>query len=231
MEKAVQGTVKKNWIVGVTGASGMPYALTLIDQLEQCCDEVHIVFSEAAFRVLQEEQELKLKASRLSADVLLGRSSDRLFFYDNKDIGAAIASGSFLTEGMVIVPCSMGTLGAVANGLCQNLIHRAADVVLKEGRRLVIVPRETPLSTIHLENMLKLSRVQARIVPAMPGFYQCPEQIQDLVDMMAMKILDQMGIHRELVPRWGMERESEGSRVRLGKTKSPTLFQLPSSHD
>ena len=203
------------WIVGVTGASGMPYSLKLLDVLEQVCDEVHVVFSEAALRVLQEEEGKKLKPSRLSSEALIDRESDKLFFYDNKDIGAAIASGSFLTNGMVIVPCSMGTLGAVSNGLCQNLIHRAADVVLKEGRELVIVPRETPLSAIHLENMLKLSRMGTRVVPAMPGFYQQPESLSDLVDMMVMKILDQMGIHRELVPRWGRDKETRKERAAL----------------
>ena len=230
----MQEAPQKNWIVGITGASGMPYALTLIDHLEQCCDEVHVVFSEAAFRVLHEEQNVKLKSSRLSAETLIGRPSDQIFFYDNKDIGAAIASGSFLTEGMVIVPCSMGTLGAVANGLCQNLIHRAADVVLKEGRRLVIVPRETPLSSLHLENMLRLSKMQTRIVPAMPGFYQRPECIQDLVDMMVMKILDQMGLHRELVPRWGRDKgddKDSGGRRTLSSVKSLNLVSLPSTHD
>ncbi|MCB0330792.1 MAG: UbiX family flavin prenyltransferase [Bdellovibrionales bacterium] len=214
---------KPIWIVGITGASGMPYALRLLDILEGVCEEVHVVFSEAAIRVLHEEQGVKIKPSRLAAEQLIERESRRMFFYDNKDIGAAIASGSFLTEGMVIVPCSMGTLGAVANGLCQNLIHRAADVVLKEGRRLVIVPRETPLSAIHLRNMLALSEMQTRIVPAMPGFYQRPKILEDIVDMMVMKILDQMGIHRELVPRWGRDRDEKKGRV---LARSSELFSL-----
>ncbi|MCI5066037.1 UbiX family flavin prenyltransferase [bacterium] len=221
------------WILGVTGASGMPYVIRLLDLLEQCCEEVHVVFSEAALRVLQEEQGVKLRPARMDCEALIGRKSRSVYFYSNRDIGAAIASGSFLTDGMVIAPLSMGTLGAVANGLCSNLIHRAADVVIKEGRRLVLVPRETPLSSIHLENMLTLARNQARIVPAMPGFYQNPETIDDLVDMMVMKILDQMGIHRELVPRWGADRPSGGEHQvekasqHLSQGRVATVFGLP----
>jgi 4-hydroxy-3-polyprenylbenzoate decarboxylase len=197
------------WVVGITGASGMPYALRLLDLLEQVCREVHVVFSDSAFRVLHEEQGVKLKPARLSAEALIGRPSDRLVFYDHSNIGAAIASGSFLTEGMVVIPCSMSTLGAIARGTGTNLVHRAADVTLKEGRRLIIVPRETPLSPVHLENMLLLSRMQVGIVPAMPGFYQKPKTLQELIDMMVMKVLDQMGIHRNLVPRWGESERNE----------------------
>ena len=129
--------------------------------------------------------------------------------YNVKDIGARIASGSALFSGMVVVPCSMGTLGAISSGLCQNLIHRAADVTLKEGRKLILVPRETPLSAIHLENMLKLSRIGAVILPAMPGFYHQPVAISDLVDMLVMKILDQMGLSSNLVTRWKEHEDPE----------------------
>ncbi|MCB0319934.1 MAG: UbiX family flavin prenyltransferase [Bdellovibrionales bacterium] len=212
---------RRVWVVGITGASGMPYALRLVEVLSQHVDEVHIVFSEAGLRVLHEEQGLKLKSSRLTPEAIIGRSAKNIFFYDNKDIGAAIASGSFLTTGMVIVPCSMGTLGAMSSGICHNLITRAADVTLKERKQLVIVPRETPLSAIHLENLLKLSKLGVSIVPAMPGFYQQPETLSDLVDMMVMKILDQMGIHLRLVPRWGEDRENdEGSAVKPVVLKS-----------
>ena len=124
---------------------------------------------------------------------------------------------------MVIVPCTMGTLAAVANGICDNLVQRAADVTLKEGRKLIMVPRETPLSAIHLENMLKLSRAGVRMVPAMPGFYHQPQSIDQLVDMMVMKILDQMGIHRDLVQRWGHDLD-QGSPLRsiVGRSKFST---------
>ena len=203
------------WVVGVTGASGMPYALRLIEVLTQQVKEVHLVFSEAAYRVFQEEEGIKLKPSRLSGETLLGKPIPNLYCYDNRDIGAAIASGSFLTDGMVIIPCSMGTLGSISTGLCQNLITRAADVTIKEGRRLVIVPRETPLSAIHLENLLKLSQIGVRVVPAMPGFYQQPASIKELVDMMVMKVLDQMGIPSRLVARWGEDRGDRASAIPL----------------
>ena len=210
-EKKMSG----KWIVGVTGASGMPYALRLLEILSEQIEEVHVVFSEAAFRLLHLEHGIKMKASRLSTEALFNKSTDIVFFYDNKDIGAAIASGSFITDGMVVVPLSMGSLGAISSGICANLIHRAADVVLKEGRKLVLVPRETPLSTIHLENLLKLSQMGTSVVPAMPGFYQQPANLDELVDMMVMKILDQMGLHVDLVPRWGSDSSTSEEDVKV----------------
>lgn len=191
----------KRWIVGVTGASGIRYGLRVIEQLAQEIDEVHVVFSEAAIRVLHDEENLKVSATSLHS-VINTTGKARIVIHHARDIGASIASGSLITEGMVIVPCSMATLGALAHGTAQNLVHRAAEVVLKEGRRLVIVPRETPLSTIHIENMAILSRLGVRVVPAMPGFYHQPQSIEDLVNMMVMKILDQMDIHLDLVERW-----------------------------
>ena len=198
-------SLRGKWIIGVTGASGMKYALRLIELASQTLQEAHVVFSEAALVVLREEEGLKLSSSRLSTDNLFGKECKNVFFYNPKDIGAAIASGSMLFDGMVVAPCTMGTLGAIASGQCLNLIHRAADVTLKEGRKLILVPRETPLSAIHLENMLRLSKLGVSIVPAMPGFYHNPASISDLVDMMVMKIMDQMGIHRDIVPRWGSD--------------------------
>src|SRR5262249_9708665 len=134
--------------------------------------------------------------------------------HSNKDIGASIASGSARSDGMVIVPCSMNTLAAVASGLAGNLIQRAADVTLKERRKLIIVPRETPLSEIHLHNMLRLSRLGAVILPAMPGFYQKPAVIRDLVDSVVMRIVDHMGFPIELLRRWegGRNREERALR-------------------
>ncbi|MCB0338089.1 MAG: UbiX family flavin prenyltransferase [Bdellovibrionales bacterium] len=193
------------WVLGVTGASGMPYALRTLDILSRECKEVHVCFSEAALRVLFEEHGIKISFSALSCEALLGEDRHNVFFYNNRDIGAKIASGSFLFEGMIVAPLSMGSLGAIAHGFGTTLIHRAADVTIKEGRRLILVPRESPLSEIHLENLLKLSRLGARIVPPMPAFYQQPATISDLVDGVTMKILDSAGINVPLLPRWGEE--------------------------
>lgn len=191
------------WIVAFTGASGIVYGLKVLDELESQGVELHVVFSEAALRVLHDEHDIALSQSKLSAEVLINRESDNIIFYSPKDIGAKLASGSVLFSGMLIVPCSMGTLAAVANGLSQNLIQRAADVTIKEGRKLILVPRETPLSAIHLENMLKLSRIGVSIVPAMPGFYLKPNSIDDLVEHQVLKILDVMGKSKSGVKRWG----------------------------
>lgn len=197
----------QKWIIAFTGASGMRYGVRLLETLADTVGEVHAVFSESALRVLQEEENLKISQSNLSTRELFGRDKKNVFFYNPKDIGATIASGSALFQGMVVCPCSMNTLAAIAHGMSSNLIHRAADVTMKEGRKLVIVPRETPLSAIHLENMLQLSRVGVSITAAMPGFYHNPASVNDLVDMMVMKILDQMGIPNQLVKRWGEDGE------------------------
>jgi len=197
------------WVIGITGASGICYARGVVQALINNVPDVEldIVVSESALRVMQEEEGLKVSIGRLRLQDLVGEevvlsSSQRVTFHSNKNIASSIASGSYLTAGMVIVPCSMKTLAAVANGYCENLIQRAADVILKEKRRLVIVPRETPLSVIHLENMLKLAKLDVRIVAAMPGFYQMPKSIQDLVDSFVMRVLDQMGFEINLAKRW-----------------------------
>lgn len=216
--------VHGRWVIALTGASGMRYALRLLDVVSRHVSEVHVVVSEAGLRVLKEEEDIKVSFGNLSGSALFGREATNLSFHNPRDIGARIASGSALFDGMVIVPCSMGTMAAVANGVSQNLIHRAADVTLKEGRTLIIVPRETPLSAIHLENMLRLSRAGARIVPAMPGFYHRPAAIEELVDMMVMKIMDQMGLHDpSLAARW-KEHEAAGdsAAVVIGFNKFST---------
>jgi 4-hydroxy-3-polyprenylbenzoate decarboxylase len=213
-------TVHGRWVIALTGASGMCYALRLLDVAQQHLTEVHVIMSEAALRVLREEENLKISYGSVSSKLLFGRDVNNVFFHNPRDIGAVCASGSALMDGMVIVPCSMGTLAAVANGMSENLIHRTADVTLKEGRRLILVPRETPLSAIHLENMLKLSRLGARMVPAMPGFYHQPRELSELVDMMVMKVLDQMGIHVNLVDRWkDGEQKSPSAKVVVGFNK------------
>ena len=191
----------------------MRYALRLLNILSDLELDLHVAISDAAFRVLREEEDIKLSPHRLSLAALTGRDCPTVKFHNVADIGASIASGSVLFKGMVIVPCSMGTMAAVAQGLSQNLIQRAADVTLKEGRRLILVPRETPLSAIQIENMLKLSRAGATILPAMPGFYHRPAHINDLVDMLVMKILDQMGIDNSLVERWAHSTPEAPARV------------------
>jgi 4-hydroxy-3-polyprenylbenzoate decarboxylase len=161
-----------------------------------------LVISEAGQRVLREEEGIKLSLNDPDLEVLVGGHHPRVRYHHIQDIGASIASGSHRSAGMVIVPCSMGTLGKIACGSGSNLIHRAAEVTLKEGRSLIIVPRETPLSAIHLENLLKLARNGARIVPAMPGFYHRPQSISQITEMMAMRIADQMGFDLPLAERW-----------------------------
>lgn len=197
----------KPWIIAITGASGTIYARRLIMSLLDFVPDIRleVVISEAALRVMREEENLGVSL-HLRTEDLIGFPSHAVTLHHNRNIAASIASGSYPTNGMVIVPCSMSTLAAVANGFASTLIHRAADVVLKEGRQLILVPRETPLSVIHLENLLKLARLGVRIVPAMPGFYHQPKIIEDLVDMMVMRIIDQMGFHLALASRWTEEK-------------------------
>ena len=197
--------VPARWIVALTGASGMGVARVVVQTLAEANIEIHAVVSDAACRVMAEEEDWNVNPRSPCAEDLLGRAYDKITFYSNKDIGASIASGSMLCKGMVVLPCSMGTLGSLAAGLSDNLIHRAADVTLKEGRPLIIVPRETPLSTIHLENMLRLARAGARIVPMMPGFYTRPKSVAEVINLMAVKVLDQMQVPSKLIKRWGAE--------------------------
>jgi 4-hydroxy-3-polyprenylbenzoate decarboxylase len=194
--------MKSVWVVGVTGASGVRYAVRLLQVLPGLVGEVHAVFSDAALRVLNDEEGIALSQSSLSLEKLCGITADNVTFYNSRDIGARIASGSMLTSGMVVIPCSMATLGALAHGMPSHLVHRAADVTMKEGRPLIIVPRETPLSPIHLENMLKLSRHGVKVIPAMPAFYSRPASVDQLVDQFVMKVLDGMGIANTLGKRW-----------------------------
>ncbi len=208
----------KRWIVGITGASGTIYARRLLETLLEIDPlvEIDLVVSEAGLRVLREEEGFHTRVDRSELKSLIGIETPRVRMHRNRDIGASIASGSYPTEGMVVIPCSMSTLAAIASGYSQTLIHRAADVTLKEGRPLLLVPRETPLSPIHLENMLRLSKLGVKIIPAMPGFYHQPQSILELVDMMVMRVLDQMGFQSSLVKRWGVG-ESEGELWPLRK--------------
>lgn len=201
----------KRWIVGITGASGAIYGTTLCRKLLEAGIDVHLVVSDAGWRVLKEELgwDVTRRAEALKAAFPQNESHGSLTWHPLADIGASIASGSFRCEGMVIAPCSMGTLSAVAHGASTNLLTRAADVTLKEGRPLLLVPRETPLNAIHLENMLKLARLGVRIIPAMPAYYQGPQTLEDLALFMVGKVLDNMGIENNLYNRWGESRHAE----------------------
>jgi 4-hydroxy-3-polyprenylbenzoate decarboxylase len=199
----------KSITVGVTGASGSIYAQRLLSRLHASPEvtRIDLVISQAGVRVVSEELGLNVAgADRRVAREFLGEDSEKVIVHSANNIGASIASGSYLSDAMIIVPCSMGTLGAIANGASRDLVHRAADVILKESRLLVLVPRETPLNVIHLENLLKLARLGVRIVPAMPSFYHRPETMDDLIEHFVHRLLDHLGVSHEQQTRW------EGSR-------------------
>lgn len=185
--------MKKRLVVGISGASGIIYAVNLLKKLQEYPEiEVHGVVSSWALENLELETELSPQDLTDLLDIQ----------YDIRDLGASIASGSFLTEGMIILPASMKTVAGIACGFSENLIGRAADVVLKERRSLIIVPRETPLSVIHLENLTKLATLGAQIIPPIPAFYYQPQTIQDLLDHHTMRLLDALGIPAENRGRW-----------------------------
>jgi flavin prenyltransferase len=197
----------KTVAVAWTGASGLPYGLRLVDCLLAAGCRVWLMYSQAAQIVAKQETDLVLPTQPREAQRLLAeRFADadaRLHVFDRNDWNAPPASGSNPPDAYVICPCTMGTLAEVAAGTAKDLITRAADVVLKEGKPLILVPRETPLSTIHLENMLKLARAGAIILPPSPGFYHQPQRIDDLVDFVVARILDRLGVPHTLMPRWG----------------------------
>ncbi|WKE66297.1 UbiX family flavin prenyltransferase [Gallaecimonas kandeliae] len=193
--------------LAITGASGAPYALRLIECVLAAGWQLHLLISSAAKVVLATETDLKIPAKPEGAEAFLTEHFQarpgQLKVYGKDDWFSPVASGSAAPKQMVVLPCSTGTLSAIAQGASDNLIERAADVVLKEQGKLILVPRETPLSAIHLENMLKLARLGVCIMPAAPGFYHEPKEIKDLVDFMVARILDHIGIEQGLVPRWG----------------------------
>ncbi len=194
-------------VVAWTGASGMIYGLRLVQCLLEAGEEVWLLYSRAAQVVLAMENDLELPGqAEAAAEVLRRRwagAPGRLRVFGREQWGAPVASGSTRARAMVICPCTTGTLAAVAAGQSDSLLERAADVMLKEGRRLILVPRETPLSVIHLENMLRLARAGAVILPANPGFYHRPAGLEGLADFIVARILDQLEIAHDLVPRWG----------------------------
>ncbi|HUW26502.1 MAG TPA: flavin prenyltransferase UbiX [Gallionella sp.] len=197
----------KTITLAFTGASGLPYGMRLLERLLKSGQRVHLVYSQAAQIVAKQELDFTLPNRPQDAEKLLverfGEFSGELHVFGRDDWYAPMASGSNPGDAMVICPCTMGTLGKIASGTSDDLIARTADVMLKEKRPLILVPRETPFSAIHLENMLKLSHAGAVILPPNPGFYHHPQSVQDIVDFVVARILDHLGVAHELVKKWG----------------------------
>jgi flavin prenyltransferase len=193
-------------VLAMTGASGSPYGVRLLEVLLRTGRTVHLTISPAAVQVVEQELGRAVHLGRFQlADLLgdmLGELPGSVEYHHFQDFRAGIASGSFLTGGMVICPCSMGTVGAIANGLSQNLIHRAADVHLKERRKLILVPRETPLHVIQLRNLTTCAEAGAVVLPAMPAFYTRPQSLQDAIDFVVGRVCDQLGVEHGLFERW-----------------------------
>jgi flavin prenyltransferase len=195
-------------VVAMTGASGAPYGVRLLEVLIRAGRTVHLILSPAAVQVIQQELDRRIDLDHFHLSDLLGAVAaeaqpNQIIHHDHRNFLAGIASGSFLTAGMVICPCSSGTVAAIAHGLSQNLIHRAADVQLKERRKLVIVPRETPLSVVQLRNLTICAEVGAVVLPASPGFYTKPQSLDDAVNFVVGRICDQLGVEHDLFLRWG----------------------------
>ncbi|MCE5181344.1 MAG: UbiX family flavin prenyltransferase [Betaproteobacteria bacterium] len=199
----------KTITLALTGASGMPYGLRLLQCLLESGVRVYLLYSQAAQIVAKQEMDLVLPSSPKEVQQMLGErygaAPQQLKVFGRDEWFAPVASGTNPADAMVVCPCTMGTLASIATGLSDNLIERAADVMLKENRKLILVPRETPFSAIHLENMLKLSRAGAVILPANPGFYHHPQSVAEVVDFIVARILDQLGVAHQLMARWGSE--------------------------
>ena len=192
--------------VGITGASGAPYGVRLLEVLLQAGREIHLAISPSGQAVIEEELGRRIDLDRFDLAAFLGGpapTAGRLHYHHYKNLMAPIASGSFLTAAMVICPCSGSTLAAVAHSMGENLIHRAAEVHLKERRKIVVVPRETPLSLPQLKNMQAIHEAGAVVLPASPGFYHGAETLADLVDFVVARICDQLGVANTLIRRWG----------------------------
>jgi len=212
--------MKRHIAVAITGASGAIYGIRLIEELLAAGNRVSLLISSAGFSVLEEECGLSWNCTPEEIDdhlqeyfapsISLGHDNSNfepsLTYYAENNFFAPIASGSSVPDAMIVAPCSMGTLARIAAGLSGNLLERAADVMLKEGKPLLLLPRETPLSAIHLENMLKLARLGVRIIPAMPGFYSHPQTVADIVNFVVGKLLDQLDIKTDLCKRWGTKK-------------------------
>ena len=199
--------MNRNLVVAITGASGGIYGLRLVQELLAAGERVSLLTSSCGLAVLKEECGIDwASAGDIGQAVRDHFAFDKVTWYAEDDFFAPIASGSAAPDAMIVCPCTMGTLARIAAGISGNLLERTADVQIKEGRPLVLVPRETPLSAIHLENMLKLARIGVKIVPAMPAFYQRPQTIEDQVDFVVGKVLDQVGVAHAIFTRWGSER-------------------------
>ena len=201
------GTPPRTVAVAFTGASGMPYGMRLVETLLGAGVEVWLLYSQVAQIVARQEMDLDLPSRPAEVEAALSARFNtqpgQLRVFGREEWFAPLASGSNPADAMVVCPCTMGTLAAIAAGLSQNLIERAADVAIKEGRKLVLVPRETPFSAIHLENMLKLARLGVVILPPSPGFYTHPQSVDDMVDFVVARVLDQLQVPHDLIRRWG----------------------------
>ena len=197
----------KKLIIGMTGASGSIFGLRLLEALKESDVETHVIASKWAQRTMEHETSYSLDNLKDLANV----------YYGPGDMGAQISSGSYVTEGMVIVPCSARSVAAIATGFGEHLVHRAADVILKERRRLVLVVRETPLNDIHLENLLKLSRMGVTILPPVPAFYNHPKTLDDMINHIIVRILDQFSIETNFAKRWDGDMKNTSPRVQQVK--------------
>jgi 4-hydroxy-3-polyprenylbenzoate decarboxylase len=180
-------------VIGITGSSGILYGIRMLEALKHYKIDVHLIMSEWATKCLKLETDYDLKYVRSLAKN----------YFEDSNMAASVSSGTFKTDGMIVIPCSMKTLSSIANGYEETLVARAAGVTMKESRKLVIVPRETPLTSIHLENMLKLARIGVVILPAIPGFYNKPKSIDELLNHIVGKCLDQFDINHDMFKRWG----------------------------
>jgi len=195
----------KSFIVAITGASGSIYGIRLIEGLLKSKHKVYLVISKQAFSIIKIETGINWAgntASEIEKKIQKYFSSKNIKYYSENNLSAPFSSGSFITDGMFVVPCSMKTLSGIANGYANNLIERAADVMLKEGRRLILSPREMPFSAVHLENMLKLARLGVKIIPPVPAFYHKPKNIKDIIDFVVGKILDSAEVRHNIFKRW-----------------------------
>ncbi len=197
----------KKIIIGMTGASGSIFGLRLLEALKKSDVETHVIASKWAQRTMEHETSYSIDNLKDLANV----------YYGPGDMGAQISSGSYVTEGMVIVPCSARSVAAIATGFGEHLVHRAADVILKERRRLVLVVRETPLNDIHLENLLKLSRMGVTILPPVPAFYNHPKTLDDMINHIIVRILDQFSIETDFAKRWDGDMKNTSPRVQQVK--------------
>jgi len=194
-------------VLAMTGASGAAYAVRLLQVLAKAGRTVHLTISESGAQVLREELNLAVSPANLDASSFGDLGPGRIVCHAPNDFMAGIASGSFRTAGMVVAPCSMSTLASIAHGITTNLITRAADVHLKERRKLILVPRESPLSLVHIENMASVTRAGAIVLPASPGWYHQPRSLEDLIDFVVERICDQLGVENKLAKRWGGTKE------------------------